>query len=243
MDSLSGDRGSPARPTAVLFDLDGTITDSAPAITGAIAHTLRSFGHPPGDSDDLTAFVGPPIRSGFAQFTRAPAAELDAMVATFRRHYAATMLNVPLYPGMTDLLRSLTRSGTALGIATSKPRPIAVRIIDHLGLASSFVVVCGAPDDRAAPSKAGIIGEALAALCRAGADTSRVMMVGDRHHDVEGARANSIDAVFVEWGYGGAGEEGDAPRCTSVAALASLLGVSPSGCPAPPPITQHAKSG
>src|SRR5690606_22862497 len=123
----------PLHPTAVLFDLDGTITDSGPVITDAIAETLAHFGYP-------------------AQ-TRE---ELRASVTAYRRRYSRRLLQAPVYPGMADLIRDLPARGVPLALATSKRRSLAVVILQDLGLSQYFAVMCGASEDESRAEKADI---------------------------------------------------------------------------------------
>ncbi|PFG38261.1 phosphoglycolate phosphatase [Georgenia soli] len=195
------------RATSVLFDLDGTITDSAPAITSAIAETLAAFGYPPETPEQLLRHVGPPIRDGLLEFGGVREEDLEAMVEHYRALYAQRMLDVPLFPGVPELIRSLRAAGVPLAVATSKMRHMAVPILEHAGLADEFTVICGATADESRSTKGQIVEDALAGLDAAGADISRAVMVGDRHHDVDGATEHGIPVVLVDWGYAAPGEE------------------------------------
>ncbi|UNX56360.1 HAD hydrolase-like protein [Georgenia sp. TF02-10] len=208
----------------MLLDLDGTLTDSAAVITTAIAEALATFGYPP--PADLLAFVGPPIREGLTRFGGVRPEDLEAVVADYRSRYSARMLAAPLYPGMAELVADLDAAGVPLALATSKMLSMARPILDRHGLTEHFTVVCGATADETRSAKADIVADALAGLRAAGADTSRAVMVGDRHHDVDGATAHGIPAVLVAWGYGGPAEA-DGARCVvqDAVELAEVLGL------------------
>ena len=213
--------------TAVLLDLDGTITDSAPAITSAIAETLAAFGYPPETPEQLLRHVGPPIRDGLLEFGGVREEDLEAMVEHYRALYSERMLDVELFDGVPELIRSLRAAGVPLAVATSKMRHMAVPILEHAGLADEFTVICGATPDESRSTKAQIVEDALAGLAAAGADVSRAVMVGDRHHDVDGATEHGIPVILVEWGYAQPGEEAGAHALVrSADELAAVLGAA-----------------
>ncbi|MFC7406873.1 HAD hydrolase-like protein [Georgenia alba] len=218
------------RATAVLLDLDGTLTDSAPAITASIAETLATFGYPALDPDTMLRFVGPPVREGLREIAGVAESDIDAMVDEYRDRYGRRMLDVPLYPGILELVRSWHAAGVPLAVATAKPQHMAEPVLEHVGLTPYFTAICGAPPEErhdipGIEVKAGVIARALAELAAAGADLTHAVMVGDRHHDVAGAAANGIAVVLAAWGYGRPGEEaGAAAVVGSSAELATLLG-------------------
>ncbi|WP_194165042.1 HAD hydrolase-like protein [Pseudactinotalea sp. HY160] len=212
-------------PTAVLFDLDGTISNSGVAITSAVAEALAVSGYPPLSEADLLHFAGPPIRDGFREFGGVAEEDLDRVVAAFRPLYEGRML-APAFAGMPELVRELHARGVPIALATSKRRALAVQIVEHSGLTEYFTVQCGATDDGTRAWKADIVEDALAALRDEGVDVSRAVMVGDRDHDVNGAITHDILSVFVAWGYGTAEErDGASAVATDVGELAQLLGV------------------
>lgn len=216
---------APLGATAVLLDLDGTITDSAPAITRSIADSLAAFGYPAQTPEQLLRFVGPPIRTGLTQLAGVDEDDLEAVVELYRSTYTTRMLDVELYPGMADLVRTLHASGVPVALATSKVQEMAVAILEDAGLAEYFTVIRGATTDETRSAKADIVTDALGGLTAAGADTTTAVMVGDRHHDVEGATANGIPVILVGWGYGQPGEEeGTYAVVEDTAELAAVLG-------------------
>jgi len=212
------------RPTAVLFDLDGTISDSGPVITASIAETLAHFGYPEMTPAELLQFVGPPIREGFRTLAGVPADRLEDVVADYRARYNERMLQAPVFPGMADLVRDLHARGVPLALATSKRRSLAVVITQDAGLTPYFAVQCGASDDESRARKADIVEDALTGLREQGVDLSRAVMVGDRHHDVDGAGEHGLPTVLVRWGYARPEEEQGAHAVVDdVADLARLL--------------------
>lgn len=197
--------------TCVLFDLDGTLTDSAPGITASLTETFTSLGRAVPDAADLLAYVGPPLLDSFKTF--AGMSELEALDAlTVYRSVAEerdTRDNA-VFPGIVGLLRTLTEAGIPLAVATSKPESRAVRILEHFKLAQYFAVIAGASEDESRSSKADVIAEALLRLASQGVDLEQTVLVGDRTHDVAGALANGIPTILVEWGYGSPAEAGGA---------------------------------
>lgn len=204
--------GLPARTTAIILDLDGTITDSAPAITACVAEALEHFEYPVPEAAALLGFVGPPIREGFAQFGAVAEADLDRVVAEYRARYRPRMVQVPLFPGIAELIRRWCDAGIPLGLATAKLQEMAEPILDSAGLAEYFTVIRGATfqDSQELPGvqvKANVVASTLAGLTQAGTDVSGAVMIGDRHHDLEGAAVHKVPAVLVRWGYAAPGEE------------------------------------
>ncbi len=182
-----------------LFDLDGTLTDPKEGITHSAAYALRHFGIE-ADPESLTAFIGPPLLETFPMFG-IPEDKLHEAVSKFREYFEPRgwMENVP-YPGIEGTLEKLQKAGISLILATSKPEKFAIRIMERFDLAKYFTHLCGAPMDESKAHKAGVVARAIK---EAGiTDPSRVLMVGDRRHDVEGARQNGLATVGVLWGYG-----------------------------------------
>ncbi|MEE6282463.1 HAD hydrolase-like protein [Georgenia sunbinii] len=211
-------------PTAVLFDLDGTISDSGPVITQSIAETLAHFGYPVPTQDELLQYVGPPIRTGFATFAEVPADQLEQVVANYRDRYNRRMLDAPVFDGMAELITALHARGVPVALATSKRESMAKVILDDADLSRYFTSIHGASEDETRAIKAHIVEDAIAGLRAAGADLSRAVMVGDRHHDVDGATTHGLPVVLVTWGYARPGEEDGATAVVTTATeLAALL--------------------
>lgn len=207
----------------VLFDLDGTLTDSAPGITNAVACALARYGIRE-DPKHLTSFVGPPLTDSFRDHYGFDLDRRTEAVGFFREYYNETgwLENLP-YPGMEDFLRDLKEAGLTLLVATSKPEVIAVRILNHFGLAKYFDHIAGAPPDSEEGSrKSAVIRSALSRLD----DPAGAVMVGDRRHDVAGAGETGLPCIGVLYGYGGREELEEAGAdfiAEDLAALKALL--------------------
>lgn len=212
--------------TAILFDLDGTILDSSPIICRAMSLASAEFGHPR-DPAVFRPFIGPPPWHTFAEVTGEPPHVVERIVPRYREIYDGLMADTPVYPGMPSLIEALAGAGFPLAVATSKLRAAAIALLEGVGLAGHFVAIQGAGADAASAAKATVIGTAIADLQAAGADISRMVMVGDRHHDIDGAAEFGVPTILVDWGYGTPGEEdGAAAVAHTPAELARLLGLS-----------------
>ncbi|ROR74077.1 HAD hydrolase-like protein [Bogoriella caseilytica] len=221
----------PQPTTAVILDLDGTITDSAPAITTSIAEALAACGYRVPDAGTLLRFVGPPIREGFLTFGGVPEPALDGVVAEYRERYRPRMTQVPLYPGVAQLIETWHAAGIPLALATAKLGELARPILADAGLEQFFTSIHGATreDSHDLPGvqvKANVVAAALQGLREAEVDVSGAVMVGDRHHDIEGAAMHGVPGVLAAWGYAQAGEEaGSAAIAEDAAGLARILGL------------------
>jgi phosphoglycolate phosphatase len=187
-----------SQPQLVIFDLDGTLTDSAEGIVSSFRHALGQIGAAVPDGDLASRVVGPPMHHTLS--TMGLGENADAAIAAYRADYTTRgwAMN-SLFDGIGLLLADLRAAGIRLAVATSKAEPTARRILAHFGLDRHFEVVAGASVDGTRATKADVLAHALAQLQPL---PERVLMVGDRLHDVEGAAAHGIDAVVVGWGYG-----------------------------------------
>ncbi|MEG1010421.1 MAG: HAD-IA family hydrolase [Ruthenibacterium sp.] len=190
-----------AARAAVLIDLDGTLIDSSPGIFASLLYALAQYDiHPARES--LNKYLGPPLRVAFADFL--PPALIEEAVALYREKYESEGLyDCALYDGVREMLQTLQGAGFALCLATSKPRRFAQIILEHFGLAELFAYIGGASMDGALDTKAQVIRDVLAQPCAQGC---RAVMVGDRFHDMEGARLCNLPAIAVLYGYGSAEE-------------------------------------
>lgn len=183
----------------ILFDLDGTLTESGPGIMKAAQYALRAYGIEK-PWQELSYFVGPPLSETFAAFVPEP--EIPGIIARFREYYQKDgwLDNAP-YPGVREMLDALRAGGKRLMVATSKLDRLAVQVLAHFDLLSRFEAVCGAPEgDPAAAQKAHIV---RAALTKAGCtDPGRAVMVGDRKYDITGGHQAGLTAIGVLYGYG-----------------------------------------
>ncbi|CAN5400578.1 HAD family hydrolase [soil metagenome] len=211
--------------TCILFDLDGTIVDSAPGITASLAWTFERLGRPIPTPAELLAYVGPPILDSFRDLAGMTLAESHHALEVYRPHYLATgVFNSTVYPGVPAVLKLIKKSGVPLSLATSKPELPALTVLDFYNLAKYFTVITGASEDEVRSAKADVVAEALIRLERDGADISKPVLVGDREHDVHGAAANGVPTIFVEWGYGSPAEQvGSIAVAATPEALTALL--------------------
>ena len=186
----------------VLFDLDGTLTDSGEGIINCAALALRHFGLPVPTREEMRVFVGPPLYETFQKFG-VPADKTDEAIQVYRSRYIPTGMfeNTP-YPGVKGLLETLKNEGYTLYVATSKPEEMSVTILERFGLAPYFDRICGASTDTSRSTKDAVIAYLLA---QSGAKEDMVM-VGDTKYDVLGAKAHGIPTIGVSWGYGSAEE-------------------------------------
>lgn len=214
------------RPDLVIFDLDGTLTDSAAGVVASFRHALAAVGAPLPEGDLAARIVGPPMVQTLSMLGLGD--RTDAALAAYRADYTdrGWAMNT-LYAGIADLLADLRSAGVRLAVATSKSEPAARRILEHFGIAGHFEVIAGAGADGSRAAKAEVLAHALAQLAPV---PGAVVMVGDRIHDVEGAGAHGIDTVVVQWGYGAsdftaAGAPVPASSVASVADLREVLGV------------------
>lgn len=189
-------------PTLTLFDLDGTLVDSAPGIHASIRVAAAELGLPEPTAEQLTAVVGPPLQDGFATLFGLEGPDVDRAVAAYRAHYTAgAMFDAPVYPGVPELLAALRADGQLLAVATSKPATFAERILEHAGLRDAFAGVHGATLDGRVRHKQQVVGLALGAH-----PGERPVLVGDRAQDVVGARVHGLPCVGAGWGPARPGE-------------------------------------
>jgi phosphoglycolate phosphatase-like HAD superfamily hydrolase len=208
---------SAAGPQLVIFDLDGTLTDSAHGIVSSFRHALNQVGAAVPEGDLAGRIVGPPMHHTLS--TMGLGDDTEAAIAAYRADYTTRgwAMN-SLFDGIGPLLTDLRAAGVRLAVATSKAEPTARRILAHFGLDEHFEVVAGASLDGTRASKADVLAHALAQLQPV---PERVLMVGDRVHDVEGAASHGIDAVVVGWGYGQA-DFAETPTVTGAAHVATV---------------------
>lgn len=183
----------------ILFDLDGTLTDSGPGIMNSAAYAMERFGlH--GDRAMLRRFVGPPLVDSFMDFCGLSPEKAAEAVVVYREYYMARGLyENSVYPGVTQMLDRLLSAGKRLAVATTKLEPTAVLVLEHFGLTKYFEFIAGSLENTRT-HKAEVVAFALE---KTGVpDRSRVLMVGDREHDVIGALENGLDCLGVLYGYG-----------------------------------------
>ena len=185
----------------VLFDLDGTITDPGEGITNSVAYALGKFGIDVADRTELYKFIGPPLYESFQKFYGFSHEDAHKAVEIYREYYRPKgIFECYIYDGITDLLKRLKDDGKTVIVATSKPEEFARQIMEHFEISEYFTYIAGATMDGSRILKADIIDYALK-TCEV-TDLSKVVMVGDREHDVIGAKKIGVDSIGVLFGYG-----------------------------------------
>lgn len=189
----------------LLFDLDGTLTDPGLGITRAVSYALAKFDITVPDRKALYPFIGPPLKESFERFYHFSAEQSEQAVSFYREYYKKQgMLENEVYAGIPALLQQLKEQGKTLLVATSKPELFAVQILEHFGLAPYFSLIAGATLDNSRTQKADVIAYALDRLSISNPESA--VMIGDREHDIFGAKANGLDAIGVLYGYGSEAE-------------------------------------
>lgn len=185
----------------LLFDLDGTLTDPKTGFLNCIKYALAKMNQPAPSDDVLVNYIGPPLQNSFAQLLgRHQADRAEEAVALYRERYSADgLFENEIYPGIVPLLQHMRKQARTLHVATSKPSSFARRIIDHFGLTEFFDGVYGSELDGARSDKTELISHVLA---RENLAPDLTVMIGDRSHDMIGARNNGIRAAGILWGYG-----------------------------------------
>lgn len=218
----------PSSPySCVLWDVDGTIIDASVGILRRLNHTLTHYGHPAPTREDLVHWIGPPMFDSFqVQVGMTP--EESAEAVTFYRTLGKAdgyTTDVRTYPGVPEIIRDLHAADIPQATASSKPENQVDALVDHFELRPYFLTTVGAtPDESTLASKTDIVREALRRLQEHGVDISRPVLIGDRHHDVDGGAANDVPVIFVDWGFSDAHEGDDAAfRTASVEELRTLL--------------------
>ena len=182
---------------SILFDLDGTLTDSGPGIMRCVRTVLDHYGIPVDHPDDLRVFVGPPLVKTFFEWG-VPKDEGDNALALYRKDYNVTgLFENSVYEGVEDMLRRLKQEGFRLFVATSKPENTARTVLEHFGLDGYFEYIGGAGMDETRLTKEEVIEYILSRK-----NIGRAVMAGDTEYDVTGAKKFGIETIGVSWGYG-----------------------------------------
>jgi len=191
----------------ILFDLDGTLTDPAIGITNSVAHALYKFGFEVKDKTTLYPFIGPPLVDSFQKYYGLSEEDAKRAVDYYREYFSTKgIYENKVYPGIADLLQALKQANktvslanTKLALATTKPELYAEQILKHFDLFDYFDCVAGSNMDGTRSQKGEIIPYALHRLGKTG---QRAIMVGDREHDIIGAKQSGIASIGVLYGYG-----------------------------------------
>ncbi len=191
----------------IFFDLDGTITDSAPGITNSIIYARKKWGMEPGVNADYLKFIGPPMPQSYEEFWGFSHEDAVRFLADYREYFGTKgLFENSVYPGMLDLFEALNAAGGKLYIATTKPTGFSEQIAERFGFRRYFEIVSGS-DPKKDNTKYDVIENARAAC---GVDMTSAVMIGDRSHDVEGAHLHGIPCIGVTYGFGSREELEDA---------------------------------
>ena len=206
------------------FDLDGTVTDSKAGILNAVRHALAAF-HIERPEGELLPFIGPPLSASFGEIFPNDPGKVREAIAKYREYFSVKgLFENAVYPGMAELLSDLRQAGYGMCLATSKPEPYTLRILEHFRLMPCFDHVAGAELDGPRNNKADVLRHALK-LCGV-TDTATCLMIGDRLHDVAGAHAVGMPCVGVLYGYGSRAEleaAGADALCPDIPSLRAML--------------------
>jgi phosphoglycolate phosphatase len=219
----------------LLFDLDGTLSDSAPGILASLRHAFAANGIAPLDPETERTLLGPPFYTSLPPLIGGED-KLWAVIDAYREHYTGgSMFDTVSYDGMEDVLKAARAAGVRMAVATSKPEPSAVPIVEHLGFTHYFETIGGDELDGSLGTKALVIDKVLTRLAAnplGRPDPQDILMIGDREHDVFGAREHGIACIGAGWGYGTTQELTDAGAmsiCATPLDLMTELGLAAPG--------------
>ena len=189
--------------THIFFDLDGTLTDPAQGITNSFIYALKFYGLEIPSYEELCKLIGPPLPYSFETFFGFPHDKAMQAVAKYREYFSTKgLFENKVYDGIPELLEKLKGQGKHLVVATSKPEEYSIKIIEHFNLSKYFDFVCGSNMDESRSKKDEVISYALQRCGLRDCDKARVLMIGDRLHDIEGAKKNGLKSCGVLFGYG-----------------------------------------
>lgn len=184
----------------VLFDLDGTLTDPGLGITNSVAYALRHYGIEAENRESLYPFIGPPLADSFIKYYSFTPEKAMEAISVYREYFRDKGLyENEVYEGVRELLTEIKASGRKIVLATSKPEEFSVRILEHFDLMKYFDVVAGASMDEKRNKKGDVIAYAME---KGGFSKEGAVMIGDREHDIFGAKENGLDSIGVLYGYG-----------------------------------------
>ncbi len=186
----------------ILFDLDGTLTESGEGIMKSVQYALRELGRPEPDLNKLRVFIGPPLIEQFMSYAGFDLPTAHKALAYYRERYSTRgIYENRLYPGIEEMLERLSQDSFHLGVASSKPEPFVRQILEYFHISAYFDEIVGSTMDEKRTGKAAVIEEVLDRMGML-AKRRQAVMVGDREHDVLGARQEGIPCVAVAYGYG-----------------------------------------
>lgn len=184
----------------ILFDLDGTLTDPAEGITNSVAYALEKYGIKVEDKKSLCSFIGPPLNDSFMKYYGFTSEKAMEAIWVYREYFRDRgIFENEVYEGVPKLLDKIKKSGRKIVLATSKPEEFALRILEHFDLIGYFDVVAGASMDEKRNKKGDVIRYAMEKGCFS---AEKAVMIGDREHDIFGAKENNLPSIGVLYGYG-----------------------------------------
>jgi phosphoglycolate phosphatase len=206
----------------ILFDLDGTLTDSGLGVANGVLYALEEMKFEKPDAQLLKKYLGPPLWTSFADYAGMSQDQTIEAVKLYREYYNETgAYENSVYPGIPELLKRLTQAGKTVAVATSKVDYAAVKILQHFNLDHHFDVIAGSDETgELRGTKAKVIAHALHELRMC--DGTSVVMIGDREHDILGAKEHHIPGIGVLYGYGDRAELAAAGAVSIVADVAEL---------------------
>lgn len=191
----------------ILFDLDGTLTNSKEGILNCVKYALEAKGVPVPSEEELMPFIGPPLMVSFQKYTGFSEQEAKEAVEKYRQRYAVTgLFENAVYEGIEDVLKKLKEKGCVLAVATSKPEVFSKQILEHFHLDGYFQEIVGSALDGSRDNKEDVIREVFRRLSISEDKKEQVLMVGDRKHDIIGAKQCQIKALGVYYGFAPEGE-------------------------------------
>ena len=209
----------------ILFDLDGTLTDPFEGITNSVVHALKRYNIEVTDKRELRSFIGPPLVESFMKYFNFTEADAKNAVEVYREHFSTKgLFENELYEGIPNMLSELKSRGKTVIMATSKPEVYARRIAEHFDIAKYFDYMAGSELNGQRIAKTEVIEYALSSLGIS--DRRNCLMIGDRLHDINGAKKSDIHSVGVLWGYGSREELEEAGAdyiCSSVENLIDII--------------------
>ena len=184
-----------------LFDLDGTLTDPAIGITNSVMHALEKYDIHVEDRAELYPFIGPPLDYSFKTFYGFTDEQAVQAIKYYREYFSVTgLFENKVYDGIPEMLKKLKEKGVKIALATSKPYEFSIKILKHFDLYKYFDFFGAATMDGRISKKEDVISTLLNEMSAQNKD--EILMVGDRYHDIEGAKANDLKSAGVLWGYG-----------------------------------------
>lgn len=191
--------------TYLLFDLDGTLTDPKEGITRSVQYAFEKIGIIEPDLEKLTRFIGPPLVPAFMEYYDLTQEQAEEALRFYRERFQPIgIFENRVYEGISEMLKDLQQKGYVIALATSKPEVFAEKILEHFNLKSCFQCVVGSELDGRRTKKSEVIEEVFRRLEIN--ERGKALMIGDRHHDIDGAAECGIDAVGVRFGYAQVGE-------------------------------------